>query len=109
VQIGISEGMMRVGTQGSLTRHRYDAAGDDVNLAARLMSQAARGLAIIGMRKRHPAWSLNFQQSADSSIKGWKLDDAAIDSGLAQGAAMDFDVTVEEIANELSTAAGMAI
>jgi len=66
----------------------------------------SRGLAIIGMCKRHPAWSLNLQQNADKSIKRWNLDDVVIEVGLAQGAAMDFDATVEAIANELSSAAG---
>jgi predicted ATPase/class 3 adenylate cyclase len=43
VQIGVSCGTMRTGTYGSRTRHTYGALGDDVNLAARLMTSASPG------------------------------------------------------------------
>ncbi|HSL44726.1 MAG TPA: tetratricopeptide repeat protein [Anaerolineales bacterium] len=40
LQTGISLGTLRVGAYGSATRHTYAALGDDVNLAARLMTTA---------------------------------------------------------------------
>ena len=40
VQIGVSLGTLRVGAYGSSTRRTYAALGDDVNLAARLMTTA---------------------------------------------------------------------
>ena len=40
LQTGISLGTLRVGAYGSSTRHTYAALGDDVNLAARLMTTA---------------------------------------------------------------------
>jgi class 3 adenylate cyclase/tetratricopeptide (TPR) repeat protein len=43
VQIGLSRGTMRAGAYGSATRRTYGVLGDDVNLAARLMVQAAPG------------------------------------------------------------------
>jgi class 3 adenylate cyclase/tetratricopeptide (TPR) repeat protein len=43
LQIGISQGLMRVGEYGGATRRAYDAIGDDVNLAARLMTTATTG------------------------------------------------------------------
>ena len=43
IQIGISRGTMRTGTYGSETRRTYGVLGDEVNLAARLMTQAAPG------------------------------------------------------------------
>lgn len=43
VQIGISHGTLRVGASGSMTRRTFAALGDDVNLAARLMTMAAPG------------------------------------------------------------------
>ena len=46
---------------------------------------------------------MNLQQGADKDIKGWNLDDAVIEAGLAQGAALDFDATVEAISNELAS------
>jgi predicted ATPase/class 3 adenylate cyclase len=47
VQIGISRGRMWVGAYGSPTAHTYDMMGDEVNLAARLMSNAAPGQIMI--------------------------------------------------------------
>ncbi len=43
LQIGISRGMMRTGAYGGETRRTYGVLGDEVNLAARLMAQAAPG------------------------------------------------------------------
>jgi class 3 adenylate cyclase len=40
LQVGISLGTLRVGTYGNTTRQTYAALGDDVNLAARLMTSA---------------------------------------------------------------------
>jgi len=50
LQIGISQGIMRVGGYGSTTRRSYGAQGDEVNLAARLMMQAAPGQLLISGR-----------------------------------------------------------
>ena len=43
LQIGITQGTMRVGAYGGATRRTYGALGDDVNLAARLMMTATAG------------------------------------------------------------------
>lgn len=40
IRIGISQGLMRVGTYGSDTRLTYGVLGDATNMAARLMTQA---------------------------------------------------------------------
>lgn len=47
LQVGISQGIMRVGAYGSATRRVYGAQGNDVNLAARLMSEAAPGTLLV--------------------------------------------------------------
>lgn len=47
LQIGISQGVMRVGAYGGVTRRMYGAQGDDVNLAARLMLEAAPGTVLV--------------------------------------------------------------
>ncbi|MEI7846172.1 MAG: tetratricopeptide repeat protein [Chloroflexota bacterium] len=43
LQIGLTQGMLRVGPNGSQTRQAFTALGDTVNLAARLMTNAAPG------------------------------------------------------------------
>ncbi|HEX7974942.1 MAG TPA: adenylate/guanylate cyclase domain-containing protein, partial [Anaerolineales bacterium] len=50
VQIGISQGILRVGAFGGATRRTYGAMGDDVNLAARLMTAAGPGEILISGR-----------------------------------------------------------
>jgi predicted ATPase/class 3 adenylate cyclase len=50
VQIGISHGTLLVGAYGSSTRQTYGVMGDDVNLAARLMSLAAPGEILVSAR-----------------------------------------------------------
>ena len=43
LQMGITQGVMRVGAYGGATRKMFGALGDDVNLAARLMTTASGG------------------------------------------------------------------
>jgi len=50
VQIGMTRGTMRCGAYGGRTRRSFGALGDDVNLAARLMSQAAPGEVLVSRR-----------------------------------------------------------
>lgn len=50
LQIGISQGVMRVGAYGSRTRRMYGAQGDEVNLAARLMTEAEPGALLVSGR-----------------------------------------------------------
>ena len=47
IQTGISLGTLRVGAYGNSTRRTYAALGDDVNLAARLMTTALTGEILI--------------------------------------------------------------
>ncbi|MEZ4864075.1 MAG: DUF2791 family P-loop domain-containing protein [Caldilineaceae bacterium] len=47
VQIGISQGAMRVGAYGSATRRTYGVLGNETNMAARLMTQAAPGQVVV--------------------------------------------------------------
>lgn len=50
LQVGISQGVMRVGAYGSRTRRMYGAQGDEVNLAARLMTEAEPGSLLVSSR-----------------------------------------------------------
>ncbi|HEX2993632.1 MAG TPA: tetratricopeptide repeat protein, partial [Anaerolineales bacterium] len=52
LQTGITHGVMRVGGCGGKTRRAYSAMGDDVNLAARLMTSSAPGEILISGRLR---------------------------------------------------------
>jgi class 3 adenylate cyclase len=67
VQIGISTGMMRTGTYGGRTRRTYAVLGDDVNLAARLMSSAAPGEVLISSRV-YKAISVDSRQHLSSFL-----------------------------------------
>jgi len=55
VRIGISQGVMRSGAYGGTTRRTYGVLGDEVNLAARLMQQAAPGEVLASGRVRAQA------------------------------------------------------
>ena len=47
VHIGLSQGAMRAGAYGGMTRRTYGVLGDEVNLAARLMQKAGRGEVLV--------------------------------------------------------------
>ena len=47
LRIGIAQGVMRVGAYGGETRRTYGALGDEVNLAARLMTTAEPGEVLV--------------------------------------------------------------
>lgn len=50
LQIGISQGQMRVGPYGSATRCTYGVQGNDANIAARLMAAAEPGQILVTAR-----------------------------------------------------------
>ncbi len=50
VQLGLSQGTMRVGAYGSSTRRTYGVLGDETNMAARLMVQADAGQILVSRR-----------------------------------------------------------
>jgi adenylate cyclase len=54
VQIGVSQGTMRTGAYGGATRRTYGVLGDDVNLAARLMQNAASGQVLVSRAAQQP-------------------------------------------------------
>ncbi|MEZ4731340.1 MAG: tetratricopeptide repeat protein [Caldilineaceae bacterium] len=47
VQIGVSQGAMRVGAYGSITRQTYGVLGDETSIAARLMTHATAGQVVV--------------------------------------------------------------
>lgn len=68
VQIGLSQGVMRTGAYGGATRRTYGVLGDEVNLAARLMQNAAPG-EIIASRRVHKLASEMFDWQALPAIR----------------------------------------
>jgi class 3 adenylate cyclase/tetratricopeptide (TPR) repeat protein len=71
VQIGLSRGTMRAGAYGGTTRRTYGALGDDVNLAARLMAQAAPGEVLLsGTVQQVIAEAFTFEPRPPLFLKG---------------------------------------
>jgi adenylate cyclase len=70
-QLGLSSGTMRTGAYGSPTRQSYGALGDDVNLAARLMTTATPGeILISGRIQKAIAEVFTVEPRAPLRIKG---------------------------------------
>ncbi len=71
VQIGLSQGRMFAGIYGSSTHCTFGVLGDDVNLAARLMSLARPGQILVSKRLFESAiGSYHFQSLGQIQIKG---------------------------------------
>lgn len=71
LQIGVTRGLMRVGAYGGLTRRRFGALGDDVNLAARLMQTAAPDeILVSGHVHKAVAHDFSFEPHPPLAMKG---------------------------------------
>ena len=71
LQMGIAQGLMRVGAYGGVTRRTYSALGDDVNLAARLMTTASAGeILLSGPMHKAVLVQFTFEPRAPLSMKG---------------------------------------
>ena len=71
VQIGISQGTMWAGAYGGTTCRTYGLCGDNVNLAARLMSHAAPGEVLTGGRMQQQAGGeFAWEELSPISVKG---------------------------------------
>jgi tetratricopeptide (TPR) repeat protein len=56
-----------------------------------------RALALLGLAQRQPAWTDEHQRDAETVLSHWALDPAAVEAGLAKGAALDWDRTIQEL------------
>lgn len=71
VQIGISQGALRCGAYGGARRLTYGVLGDEVNLAARLMSRAAPGETLLSGRvQRELGHAFTVAPRAPVALKG---------------------------------------
>jgi len=71
LQVGIAAGPMRVGTYGSETRKTFGVMGDDVNLAARLMTTAETGeILVSGLVQKSTRADFTFEPRSPLPMKG---------------------------------------
>jgi len=71
LQIGIAQGLMHVGAYGGQTRKTFGALGDDVNLAARLMTTADEGQILVsGPVHKATRSDFSFEPKAPLPMKG---------------------------------------
>lgn len=59
--------------------------------------QPARALELLGLARHHPAWSSDHQRALGLMLAQWALDPAVVEAGLAQGATLDWDATVQAL------------
>jgi hypothetical protein len=66
--------------------------------------QLERCLALLGLARRQPAWGSDLEQTMQLALAPWALEPAVVEAGLAQGAALDWDATVQELRQEAQMA-----
>lgn len=59
--------------------------------------QVERALALWGLARSHPAWHADLQRTMDQTLAEWGIAPALVESGLAQGAQLDWQATLEEL------------
>ena len=62
--------------------------------------QTERALALYGLARCQPAWSRDDQHGLDAALAEWALDPAVMEAGLAKGAELDWDATIQELLKE---------
>ncbi len=71
LHMGITQGVLRTGTYGGATRRTYGVMGDEVNLAARLMSNAAPGdILVSGRVQKATGAEFAFEPHTPLPLKG---------------------------------------
>jgi tetratricopeptide (TPR) repeat protein len=62
--------------------------------------QAEGALALLGLARRHPAWSHEHEYEMDKLLAEWGLEPSVVEAGLAKGAGLDWDETIRNLLAE---------
>ena len=64
---------------------------------AHAYGKTERALAFWGLARRQPVWESDSQRELDMALAEWGLDPANAEAGLAKGAGLDWDKTIQEL------------
>jgi class 3 adenylate cyclase/predicted ATPase len=59
--------------------------------------QIERALALLGLARQHLAWGFEQQHHMDAMLAEWALDPSVAEAGIAKGAGLDWDETIQNL------------
>ncbi len=59
--------------------------------------QTEQALTLLGLASLQPAWGSDDQHDMDTTLIQWALDAAVVEAGLAKGATLDWDATIQKL------------
>ena len=94
-----ARGNTRRAGAGAPHRHApaHGAGGENLRQSLPNEGQTERALALLGLALRQPSWAGEDQQELEVFLSRWALDRAVVDAGLAKGAALDWDLTIQTL------------
>ncbi len=54
-------------------------------------------MGLLGLVRCHPAWTSEDRLNLETALAEWALDAAVVEAGLAKGAELDWETTVQEL------------
>ena len=93
---GLREGLALALRLGALPYIMVGAVSNFAELAL-AEGQTEWALALCGLARRQPAWSNDDQRLMDETLARWALDPSVVEAGLANGAELDWDTTIQEL------------
>lgn len=64
----------------------------------RAEGETERALALLGLARSHPAWNSVSQRGLDEMLALWALDPGVVEAGMARGAKLDWEATLQALA-----------